>query len=297
MATAAIPMTDLAITPLDDLAILSVRGADARSFLQGQISNDVALLDDRPAVLAGLHNPQGRCLAVMRLLQVEPEQILMALPADLSGAVAAHLARFVFRARVRFENAASQWRIYGATGPDAEAAASTRLSIPMDVTGLRQMIVAPRPEALPEGDIQSRASWRLDDIGAGLPEISTATSGLFTAQMLNLDLIGAVSFSKGCYTGQEIIARAHYLGQVKRRMQRFHTGDARKLLPGSRIDLADGRRAQVVMASAADGGGQELLAVASLGISATDEALAGEALAVAGAARVNTEQLGLPYQM
>ena len=113
-----------------------------------------------------------------------------------------------------------------------------------------------------------------------MPEIGAATSGLFTAQMLNLDLIDAVSFSKGCYTGQEIIARAHYLGQVKRRMQRFHTDDERELQPGSRIDLADGRRAQVVMASAAEGGGQELLAVTSPGIHAMpDTGLTGERVA------------------
>jgi tRNA-modifying protein YgfZ len=282
-------MTDLAITPLDDLAILCARGADARSFLQGQVSNDVDLLDERPA-LAGLHNAQGRCLSVLRMLQVEPGQILLVLPADLAATVATHLAKFVFRARVRVENASDQWRIYGATGPDAEAAASTRLSIPMDVTGLRQMIVAPRPEALPDGDVQSRDSWRLDDIAAGVPEISSVTSGMFTAQMLNLDLINAVSFSKGCYTGQEIIARAHYLGQVKRRMQRFYTEDELLLQPGSRIDLADGRRAQVVMASPAESGGQEFLAVAS-GLTSTDELgpVAREAL--------RTEQLGLPYSL
>jgi tRNA-modifying protein YgfZ len=289
-------MTDLAITPLDDLAILSVRGADARPFLQGQVSNDVGLLDNGPA-LAGLHNAQGRCLTVLRMLQVEPGQILLALPADIASTVAAHLSKFVFRARVRLENASDQWRIYGATGPDAEAAASTRLSIPMDATGSRQMIVAPGSESLPDGDIQSRACWRLDDIAAGLPEIGAATSGVFTAQMLNLDLIGAVSFSKGCYTGQEIIARAHYLGQVKRRLQRFHTDDALQLLPGSRIHLADGRRAQVVMASEAEGGGQEFLAVTSLGLAVPDETGTGEAIAVAGAPRVRTEQLGLPYSM
>jgi hypothetical protein len=281
------PMTDLAIAPLDDLAILSARGADVRSFLQGQVSMDVGQLDERP-VLTGLHNAQGRCLAVLRLVQVDPGQILMALPADLAATVAAHLSKFVFRARVRFENASSQWRIYGATGPDAEAAASTRVCIPMDATGLRQMIVAPRSEALPEGDVQSRASWRLDDIAAGLPEINAGTSGMFTAQMLNLDLIGAVSFSKGCYTGQEIIARAHYLGQVKRRMQRFHTDDTRVLEPGSRIDLADGRRAQVVMASDAEGGGQEMLAVTSA--AATDEP-------VSAGAGMQAEQLGLPYSL
>ena len=291
-------MTDLAITPLDDIALLSVRGADARSFLQGQVSNDMGQLEERPALLAGLHNAQGRCLAVMRLLQVEPEHILMALPADLASLVTAHLSKFIFRARVRFENASSQWRTYGATGPDAEAAASTRLSIPMDVTGMRQMIVAPRSEALPEGDMQSRVSWRLDDIAAGLPEICVATSGLFTAQMLNLDLIGAVSFSKGCYTGQENIARAHYLGHARRRMQRFHTDDARELQPGLRIDLADGRRAQVVISSAAEGGGRELLAVTQ-GFHGLPEQVASEegVPSSAPAAAFNVEQLVLPYSL
>ncbi len=289
-------MIDLAITPLDDLAVLCARGADARSFLQGQVSNDVGMLDERPALITGLHNAQGRCLAVLRLLQVQPEQILLALPADLAATVAAHLSKFVFRARVRFENVSDQWRIYGATGPDAEAATSTRLSIPMDVTGLRQMILAPRPEALPDGDIQSRASWRLDDIGAGLAEIGAATSGLFTAQMLNLDLIDAVSFSKGCYTGQEIIARAHYLGHVKRRMQRFYTEDTRQLQPGARIDLDDGRRAQVVMASATEDGGQELLAVTSAGsLDAEEPGTAGTA--VAGQSAITMQQLQLPYPL
>ena len=292
------PMTDLAITPLDDLAVLCVRGTDARSFLQGQVSNDMGLLDELPAIMTGLHNAQGRCLSVLRLLQVEPAQILMAVPVDLAATVAAHLSKFVFRAHVRFENASDQWRVYGATGPDAEAAASTRFSMAMDASGMRQLIVAPRPEALPDGHTQARASWRLDDIVAGLPEINVATSGLFTAQMLNLDLIGAVSFSKGCYTGQEIIARAHYLGQVKRRMQRFYTDDPAQLQPGARITLADGRRAQVVIASEADGGGQEMLAVTSLGIHAMpDEVTSGETVAVAAQPRLRTQQLVLPYSL
>jgi tRNA-modifying protein YgfZ len=286
-------MPDLAITPLDDLAVLSVRGTDARSFLQGQISNDVDLLDARPALLAGLHNAQGRCLAVLHLLQAGPEQILLSMPADLAAQVAAHLSRFVFRARVRIENASSQWRIYGAAGPDAEAAARTRLSVPMDVTGLRQMVFAPRTETPPDGDVQSRAAWRLEDIAAGLPGISAATSGLFTAQMLNLDLIGAVSFSKGCYTGQEIIARAHYLGQARRRMQRFCTDDAVELPPGIRVSLADGRRAHIVMASAAEGGGQEFLAITTVGTQPMQD----EGDVAAGGAGLNVEQLALPYAL
>lgn len=285
-------MPDLAITPLDDLAVLSVRGVDARSFLQGQLSNDIDLLDSRSSLVAGLHNAQGRCLALPRLLRVEPEHILLALPADLAVPVASHLSKFVFRARIRIENANSQWRVYGAAGPDAEAAASTRLSIPMDVTGMRQMIVAPRLEAPPDGDIQSRATWRLDDIAAGLPEIRAATSGLFTAQMLNLDLIGAVSFSKGCYTGQEIIARAHYLGKVRRRMQRFCTADPQELPAGLRISLGDGRRAQIVMDSPGEGGGREFLAVTTLGPQVPQDDGEG-----AGETCISVQQLALPYPL
>src|SRR5690606_24460970 len=120
-------------------------------------------------------------------------------------------------------DAGANWRIYGVAGADAAAAVSTRLSMAMDTSASRYMVIAPRSEPLPEGDPEPRDAWRLDDIRAGLPELRPATSGQFVAQMLNLDLVGAVSFSKGCYTGQEVIARAHYRGQVKRRMQRFAT--------------------------------------------------------------------------
>jgi tRNA-modifying protein YgfZ len=289
---AIVHMPDLVITPLEDLSVLSVRGPDARTFLQGQVSNDLDLLDEKPAMLAGLHNAQGRCLAVLRLLLLDAEQALVILPADLAGSIAAHLTKFVLRARVKINDASSQWRTYGAAGPDAEAAASTRLGIPMDASGLRQMMVAPRAEPLPDADRQPRSGWRLDDIAAGLAEINAATCGKFTAQMLNLDLIGAVSFSKGCYTGQEIIARAHYLGQVKRRMLRFHVDSDLDLQPGLRVSLGDGRRAQVVMCSAAEGGGQEFLAVTT----PVAGALAEEEYAATGA-RLDALQLPLPYAL
>ena len=164
----------------------------------------------------------------------------------------------------------------------------------MDLSGLRQLIVAPRPEPPPDGDLQSRTDWAQEDIAAGLPQVVAATSGAFTAQMLNLDLIGAVSFSKGCYTGQEIIARAHYLGHARRRMQRFHTESSQRLEPGKRITLADGRRAQVVMACNVEGGGQEFLAVTTL-VHNVDQVSAMEADSTADAERVSAEQLSLPY--
>jgi folate-binding protein YgfZ len=257
-------MPDLALTKLDDLAVLSARGADAVKFLQGQLSQDLAPLLDGDAVLAGLHNPQGRCIAVLRVLRVTREQLLLVLPAGLAEPVRQILQRYVLRARVKLETAATAWRVYGTTGPDAAAAASTRLSMAMDASGARQLIVAPRGEPLPDGDVVARHSWRRDDIEAGLPEITAATSGLFVAQMLNLDLLGGIAFDKGCYTGQEVIARAHYRGQVKRRMQRFFTESDAVLAPGLKLVLGDGRAAQVVIAAPAESGGQEFLAVTTL---------------------------------
>ncbi len=283
-------MPDLALTKLDDLAVLAVRGRDALTFLQGQLSQDVNRLQDGEAAPAGLHNPQGRCIAVLRLLRMTREHLLLVLPADLADSVRQLLARYVLRANVGIEEAAAAWRIYGATGPDADAVAATRLSMPVDATGTRQLILAPRGEPLPDAEIVSRTLWRLDDIAAGWPEITTATSGLFVAQMLNLDLLHAIAFDKGCYTGQEIIARAHYRGEVKRRMQRFHTDSDAVLAAGLRLRLADGRGAQVVVAAAAETGGQEFLAVTTLPGAGND---AGEG--ADGQPALPATQLPLPY--
>jgi folate-binding protein YgfZ len=288
-------MPDLALTILEDIAVVGARGADSVNFLQGQLSRDLAQLPDGGAVLAGLHSPQGRCLAVLRVLRVTHDHLLLVLPADLSDMVRQLLTRHVLRAKVRLEDAGAAWRVYGATGPDAAAAGSTRLSVALDGAGLRQLILAPRGEPLPDGDIVSRDSWRLDDIAAGLPEIVAATSGQFVAQMLNLDLLDAISFSKGCYTGQEIIARAHYRGQVKRRMQRFHTGSDLPLLPGDRVRLTDGRAAQVVMAAPAEGGGQQFLGVTTLPGSVVQVVEPGADLETGPAMALPAVALPLPY--
>lgn len=288
-------MPDLQLNLLDDLAVLSARGPDTLAFLQGQVSQDVARLAREPSVLAGLHNPQGRVLALLRLLRLADNHVLMVLPGDLADSVRQLLSRYVLRAKVKIEDDSSTWVTYGVSGPDAAAAATTRLAMPMDDSGLRQLVVAPRGEPLPEADPEDREAWRLEDIMAGLPEISSATSGLFVAQMLNLDLLDAISFKKGCYTGQEVVARAHYRGQVKRRMQRFYTESDLPLAPGERIRLGDGRNAQVVMSAALFGGGQEFLAVAPQSVEngPTDPEDAGTARGEA----LPCTQLPLPYSL
>jgi tRNA-modifying protein YgfZ len=286
-------MPDLALTPLDDLAVLGANGADAVHFLNGQLSQDMNQLSGRGSQLAGIHTPQGRVLALVRALYLDDAHVLLVMPRELAETVRTHLQRFVFRARVRIEDASATWRVYGLAGPDAEAACSTRLHMSLDATGMRQLVVAPISEPIPQSELAPRDDWRAQDIAAGIPEITQATSGLWVAQMLNLDLLGGISFEKGCYTGQEVIARAHFRGQVKRRMQRFLSTSGIALTPGAKVRLQDGRTAQVVMAVQVELG-QEFLAVAPMvaGMTgATDEPAATDSAAI------NASVLPLPYAL
>jgi folate-binding protein YgfZ len=258
--------------------LLHLRGVDAVKFLQGQLSNDMALLSADRLLLAGLHNPQGRVLALLRLAAPEPDHIIALLPSDLAAVAMATLQRYVLRARVTISN-------------ESSAAAIAALA-------------AQRPAVADAVHAGARAR----DIAAGIPQVYAATSGEFIAQMLNLDCIGAISFSKGCYTGQEIIARSHYRGRVKRRLQRFATAARTTLEPGQSIGLSDGRAAQVVDAVVRADGRTEFLAVAALPAGAADapgSAAAGSAAAGtpggasvgAPAAAIECTPLPLPYML
>jgi hypothetical protein len=135
-----------------------------------------------------------------------------------------------------------------------------------------------------------RSRWRWMDIAAGLPQVYAASSEEFVAQMLNLDALGAIAFDKGCYTGQEVIARAHYRGRVKRRMQRFRTHAAQELAPGTAGRFTDGRAFKIVDAVRGEDGACEFLAVAAT--SARDEAPGEDA-----AALLEASPLPLPYEL
>jgi tRNA-modifying protein YgfZ len=240
--------TDALDEPREARGALVFRGPDAAKFLQGQLSADVEKLAPGTATLAGLHNPQGRIVALLDLSRTSDEEIIASLPRDLVPAVGARLRKYVLRARVRIEEMAQAQPV-----PDPLAA-----------------------------------------IRAGLPEVYTATSEAFVAQMLNLDLLGAIAFDKGCYTGQEVIARAHYRGRVKRRMQRWRNAGGPLLSPGDSARAADGRSLNVVRVARLPDGGQEILAVGVF--SATGEpAPAMETPAPAGVEV--SGPLPLPYEL
>ncbi len=283
------PMPDLAVIPLEHLDAISIRGPDARDFLQGQLSQDLDRVTPSTPRLAGLHDPQGRCIALLRLFALDTGNWLAVMPHELLSPVSERLRKYVLRSRVQLAPATSQWRAYGVWGPDAAAAAATRAHQMLGDAEDRALVIAPRLEPLPDGERMAEQHWHAQDIRTGLPQVFAATSGLFTAQMLNLDLVDGVSFTKGCYTGQEIIARTHYLGQAKRRMHRFHTLSEQPLAPAATVSLSDGRRARVVNAAPAEGGGQEFLAVTQ----------AYDAAGVMGSAdapeTLQAEELALPY--
>jgi folate-binding protein YgfZ len=292
-------MSQLFVVPLEHLGILRFRGADTLRFLQGQLSNDVERLRTHPALFAGLHDPQGRVLALLRLFAIDDDHVLAVLPRELLPGVQERLARVVLRAKVRIDVADPEWRAYGLCGPDAEAGARLKPAARLSDDPLRLLVVAPRHEPQPEGDELESEEWEALEVADGIPEVLTATTGQFVSQMLNLDVLDGISFDKGCYTGQEIIARAHYRGRVKRRLQRFATEDARVLVPGERVQLTDGRRVQIVRWARFGQVGSEFLAVAPLAEAAAPpgENAGEEAGPSEGEPRLAATPLALPYQL
>ena len=270
------------IAPLTHLATLGFAGQDAAAFLQGQLSCDVQGLTTDRATLGSYCTPQGRMLASF-LLWRDGDELRVALAADIAGAVRARLQKFVLRAKVTIAEAdVALLGVAGPAGPAAlrdvlgtEIAAPFALSRSQEATviGLpgARFVIACRPDAAealwpklaamltPAGS----AAWQWLDIASGLPLVTGPTQDQFVPQMANLELIGGVDFHKGCYTGQEVIARAQYRGKVKRRLYRAHVAGAEAHPGDAIVGGGDGEAAggMVVNAAPSPDGGSEVLAV------------------------------------
>ena len=254
---------------LTHLGVIDARGPDTRRFLNGQLSQDLSALDDTRAIRAGLHNPQGRVLAVVLILPHGSDDIRLVLPRERIASTLALLQRYVLRAKVKLSDETARLSVEGGWPTDRVQQTARVWSYASDGRWLRIVEREAAAELANLGVVDQgladpdQAAWHLADVRAGLPLITEETSGEFVAQMLNLDLLEAISFTKGCYTGQEVIARAHYRGRVKRRLQRFDSSmvASGELAPAASIRLQDGRTAQVVQIAHADTGSTEFLAV------------------------------------
>jgi folate-binding protein YgfZ len=278
------------VAKLEGYGLLRVQGADARAFLHAQLTSDVAALAVGRARRAGWCSAKGRLLATLLVIARE-DDFLLQLARDLAAPVAKRLAMFVLRAKVRIADESEALAQHGVWGGDALArlgalglqapreelalsAAGGRLAVCL---GAERYLVIGAPEL---GAGAGEEEWMLDDIRAGIPLVTLATQDQLVPQMANLERIGAVDFGKGCYPGQEVVARAQYRGAVKRRMYRVGSGAA--LRPGQDLYADDlpGQAAGTVL-NAARGEALAVLPVASVeGASPVRAAAGGEPLAI-----------------
>ncbi|MBU4610224.1 folate-binding protein YgfZ [Achromobacter sp. GG226] len=227
---------------LTDLSFVTANGVDAVPFLHGQLTQDVQGLAPDAARPAAYCTAKGRILGSLLVWRDSGDGVQALLPASTAAGVVKRLRMFVLRAKVVLADAAAGIAGVWADAPDAVAALAAqvpglptsawqRLTTPEGTTWIaapcadtgpagRWWVIA--PGAAVEPTPQALASWHAQDIAAGLPWVEAAAQELFTPQMVNLDLLGGVSFTKGCYPGQEIVARSHYLGKQKRRMLHGH---------------------------------------------------------------------------
>src|SRR5688572_11408324 len=273
-------ISEAAVRATDTWGALRIGGADARAFLQGQLSNDLLSLTRDNSLLAALNTPQGRVVALLRLVE-RADAIYGLLPTAMVATVIERLRKYVLRSKVTLESSTldvlpligiAHSEVHALFDGGARAATHllaanvSALHLPGPTT--RTLLIGEMRElrALLERAGLEPASWndwRLAQIEAGEPQVYPATSEHFVAQMLNLDLVEGLSFNKGCYTGQEIIVRTQHLGRIKRRMVRArHSGSA--VTPGDKLFDGDVSAGEVVDVAQRADGTTELLAVISL---------------------------------
>lgn len=224
-------------TLLDRAGIVELAGADALAFAQAQFSSDVAALPEGAWHWSAWLDAQGRVRYLFALLHPQPGQLLAWLPRGLATDMARELTRFVFRAKVAIRTIEDAHLfesepIDSAPGKLVSQRNGWAIEIPGAPT--RVALLATGGTSA-EADALQFGRWRLADVHAGLPWIDSATAGQFTPQALGLDILGAISLGKGCYPGQEVVARLHYRGGNKRGCFKVKVDDPVAPIPGARV--------------------------------------------------------------
>ncbi|MHB1145195.1 MAG: CAF17-like 4Fe-4S cluster assembly/insertion protein YgfZ [Thiobacillus sp.] len=274
------------VADLSQLGVIAFRGDETATFLQGQLTNDVRSLHADAAQWNGYCSPKGRLLGNF-LLWRQGEDYCLQLSGDILPGVLKRLSMFILRAKVQGRDASDESVRLVVAGPQARAAVSAAMGAvpeaPMRSTACEagQVIrvgddkfvlsIVPERAAAVWQVLRQTATpvgapvWDWLRLNAGIPMIVAATQEQFVPQMVNLEVIGGVSFQKGCYPGQEIVARSQYLGKLKRRMFLAHV-DA-EAAPGDSLysaDIAGQATGTVVNAAPAPSGGFDVLAVAQV---------------------------------
>ena len=274
------------VAPLSHFGLIRCGGEDAASFLHNLFTNDVNHLVDGRAELNGFCSAKGRMLADF-LIWRDGHDYFLTLSADIQPAIQKKLCMYVLRSKVKLADATDEFVLIGVAGREAAAAVCAVVAgeapteplrmgrfgqgcvIRLDAQRFELAVRSEAAEAVWEklsamAKPVGTSAWRWLDIAAGIPHITVATQEEFVPQMANFELIGGVSFTKGCYPGQEVVARTKYLGKIKRRMYRIHVPGNACPQAGADLfsaELPDQSCGKVMNSAAAPGGGCEALAV------------------------------------
>jgi folate-binding protein YgfZ len=306
--------------PLTSWGLIAARGPDAGTFLQGQLTQDVLSLDEGQARLAGYCSAKGRLLATFVVVRGGPDEWWLACSADLLAPTLKRLSMFVLRARCKLTDATAEQALWGLVGPavalacshqppaDASSAPTGpvapgavvrrpgRLVVRLaDADGLpRALLLQDADAPAPAGPVLTSPDWEAHEVRSAVVRVQARTVELFVPQMVNLEVVGGVNFQKGCYPGQEIVARSQYRGTLKRRAY-LYAVDA-PAQPGEAIFASDdpGQPAgTVVLAAPAHGqpGTWELMAETKIA------AAQGSSLHLGSAEGPALRPLPLPYPL
>lgn len=271
------------VAALPHLGVVRVEGEDAVKFLQGQLTQDFALLAPNEARLAAFCSAKGRMLASFVGFKRSATEVQLVCSADLLPATLKRLSMFVLRAKARLTDASADWPVYGLVGEALKAVcAEPHAPWTRTVVGdanlihlypaegmARALWVAPAGQAAPAGSALDPALWQWTDVRSGVATLSAPVAEAFVPQMLNYESVGGINFKKGCYPGQEVVARSQFRGTLKRRAFIAHADEP--LAVGQEVFQAadpDQPAGLVAQAAPAPAGGWE--AIVSLQLSAAE---------------------------
>jgi folate-binding protein YgfZ len=226
------------VAALPPLGIIRAEGPDAASFVQGQLTQDFALLDASQARLAALCTAQGRAIASFIGLRPRPDRILLACSRDILAATLKRLTMYVLRAKLKLGDASEEYALHGLAGEALAANGIDPAALPWRCFSLgeaqavtlhpsdgvpRALWIAPAGGAAPRGAALDPALWAWSEVRSGIVTLTAPVVGAFVPQMINYESVGGVNFRKGCYPGQEVVARSQFRGTLKRRAYLVHT--------------------------------------------------------------------------
>ena len=245
--------------------VLQVAGADAGEFLHAQLTRNIQHMHAKQHTLAAWCDAKGRALCTLRV-QVTDSGYLLILPATVAAAIRKRLRMFVLRAAVTITDVTTEWTLTGLghaaaaapvpgrtqTTPTQTAATDNGYTLGLDDGQLAIALWPATDTPAPAGLPVTTTDWQLAEIDAGLPEVTATTAGLFVPQMLNLHWLNAIDFDKGCYPGQEVIARLQFRGRLTRRLFRMQWHGPQPAV-GDTIKDVDGKNQGTVLRAAASG--------------------------------------------